>query len=124
MKIEFNKVTKFSQLIAIVLFVGVYFFGFYLGSEVRVAKVFGPKVSEVVFSCEQGKKIHTIFYKQGVHLWLPGEEDEYLLQTISASGARYARYDEGLVFWNKGDEAFVMHGDQPDPSLKNCKILS
>ena len=29
---EWNKVTKFSQLVAIVLFVGVFALGFYLGT--------------------------------------------------------------------------------------------
>jgi hypothetical protein len=31
MKIEWNKVTKFSQFVAIVLFVAVFFVGFFVG---------------------------------------------------------------------------------------------
>src|SRR5450830_1602835 len=31
MKIEWNKVTKFSQIIAIILFVAVFFLGFFIG---------------------------------------------------------------------------------------------
>ena len=33
MKIEWNKVTKFSQIIAIILFVAVFFVGFTIGKE-------------------------------------------------------------------------------------------
>lgn len=120
MKIEWNKVTKLSQIVAIVLFVAVYFYGFYLGSQVRTAKIFGDKVSEATFTCDEGKSVHAIFYKQGVHVWVGGEEDEFLLQTISASGARYARSDESLVFWNKGDTALIMRGSQMDLNYKNC----
>lgn len=121
MKIEWNKVTKFSQVVAIILFVGVYYYGFYLGSQVRTAKIFGEKVNDVVFVCDAGKSIHAVFYKQGVHVSIPKEEDEFLLQTISGSGARYARSDESLVFWNKGDEALIMRNNQMDFSFKNCK---
>jgi hypothetical protein len=31
MKIEWNKVTKFSQIVAIILFLIVFFLGFYIG---------------------------------------------------------------------------------------------
>ncbi|MFZ2523317.1 MAG: MliC family protein [Minisyncoccia bacterium] len=120
-KIEWNKVTKFSQIIAIVLFVLVYFYGFYLGSQVRTAKIFGEKINDIVFVCDAGKNIHAVFYKQGVHIWPANEEDNFLLQTISASGARYANSDESLVFWNKGDGGFIMRNDQVDPEFKNCK---
>ena len=120
-KIEWNKVTKLSQVVAIILFVGVYFYGFYLGSQVRTAKIFGEKVSDVVFSCDAGKSIHAVFYKQGVHISPANEEDNFLLQTISASGARYANSDESLVFWNKGNESFILRNNQMDPNYKNCK---
>ncbi len=122
MKLEWNKVTKISQIVAIILFVGIYYYGFYLGSETRTWKIFGPVVNDVVFTCDEGKSIHAIFYKQGVHIWPTNTEDSYLLQTISASGARYANVDESLVFWNKGAEALIMHNNEMDLSFKNCKI--
>jgi len=34
MKIEWKKVTKFSQIIAIILFVAVFFLGLFIGSKV------------------------------------------------------------------------------------------
>jgi membrane-bound inhibitor of C-type lysozyme len=122
MKIEWNKVTRFSQLIAIVLFVGVFYYGFFLGGKIRVEKILGAPVSDAVFQCDAGKSIHAIFYKQGVHVALSGAEDMFLLQTISASGARYATEDESLVFWNKGDEALVMRNNEMDMAYKNCAV--
>ncbi len=40
-----------------------------------------------------------ILLSDGRQLMLP--------RAISASGARYANADESLVFWNKGDSAFI-----------------
>ncbi len=122
MSIEFNKVTKFSQILAIVLFVGVYFLGFYLGGRVQALKVLGIKTNEANFVCDNNKNIRAIFYQQGVQIFPKGEGSHYLLQTISASGARYALSDESLVFWNKGDGAFIMRQDKVDEAFKNCKI--
>ncbi|HVY72713.1 MAG TPA: MliC family protein [Candidatus Paceibacterota bacterium] len=33
-----------------------------------------------------------------------------LPQTLSASGIRYANADESLIFWSKGDTAFIQQG--------------
>lgn len=120
-KIEWNKVTKLSQIVAIVLFVLVYYYGFYLGSQVRTSKILGEKVNDVVFVCDAGKNIRAVFYKQGVHIWPANKEDVYLLQTISASGARYANADESLVFWNKGNEVMIESNGKADTNFKNCK---
>jgi len=40
MKIEWNKVTWYSKLIAIILFVWVFFLGFHLGKEYGIALSF------------------------------------------------------------------------------------
>jgi membrane-bound inhibitor of C-type lysozyme len=122
MKIIWNRVTKFSQIIAVVLFVSVYFIGFYLGSIVRTDKIFGEKINDVVFQCNAGKSIHAVFYKQGVHIWPSGEEDRFLIQTMSASGVRYANPDESYIFWNKGNGAFIMIDNNIDLNYKNCNL--
>lgn len=121
MKLEWNKVTKFSQILAIVLFVFVYLYGFYLGRQVGIAKILGMVRSDVVFVCDGGKSIHALFYDRGVRVGFPKEPESFLLQTISASGARYANTDESLVFWNKGNEAFIMKNNEADLNFKNCK---
>ncbi len=43
-----------------------------------------------------------------------------LLQTLSASGVRYANEDESLVFWNKGNEVFVMRDGEVNSAYANC----
>jgi membrane-bound inhibitor of C-type lysozyme len=121
MKIEWNKVTKLSQFIAIVLFVLIYYYGFYLGRQVGITKILGVTKNDVVFVCDENKSIHAVFYERGVRVGFPKEPELFLLQTISASGARYANVDESLVFWNKGDEVLIMHNNEMDLSFKNCK---
>ena len=41
MKIQWNKVTWYSKVIAVVLFVGVFFLGLYLGKEYEEARLGG-----------------------------------------------------------------------------------
>jgi membrane-bound inhibitor of C-type lysozyme len=62
------------------------------------------------FECDDGKSIDAAFdngAKPGVHLSLSDGRRWVLPQARSASGARYANADESIVFWNKGDTAFV-----------------
>lgn len=120
MKIEWNKVTRFSQIVAIVLFLVVYIVGFQVGRQFESSFVLGSSVSGwVTFSCDEGKVIQANFYKHFVHLEI-GWGTLYLPQTISASGARYANDDESFVFWNKGNTAFVTQGSPSVTTFKNC----
>jgi membrane-bound inhibitor of C-type lysozyme len=107
MKIEWNKVTRLSQIVAVVLFVVVYVVGFQIGRIFENKHIFGNPMTQAKFVCEGDKTIYTDFYDRIVHLKVPGQKDIYLPQTISASGARYANKDGSFVFWNKGDTAFV-----------------
>jgi len=121
MKIIWNKVTKFSQLIAIVLFVGVFFFGFFLGRRFEDKFILGDKVaSNIKFTCADNKTIYTDFYKNFVHIETSSLGTLYLPQTISASGARYANTDESVVFWNKGNTAFITEGNPNNTTYKDC----
>jgi membrane-bound inhibitor of C-type lysozyme len=117
-KLEWNKVTKLSQLVAIVLFVGVFCFGIFLGRKVGVQAVLGNEINDAWFNCDNSKSIHAVFYKNTVHVALSDGPEIFLPQTISASGARYA--NESLVFWNKGNTAFVTEGDPNNQIYKNC----
>jgi membrane-bound inhibitor of C-type lysozyme len=47
-----------------------------------------------------------------------------LPQTISASGIRYANADESLVFWSKGNTAFITEGKTQSQSFANCLAAS
>jgi membrane-bound inhibitor of C-type lysozyme len=66
-----------------------------------------------VFDCEAGKSIQAAFDngpKPGVRLSLSDGRRWMLPQAPSASGARYANGDESIVFWNKGNTAFIEEG--------------
>lgn len=87
----------------------------------------GPSkfVSEVNYQCRDGKSIKASYYQGPVATVKPGQppipsgEVNLLLsdgrgmilpQTISASGIRYGNKDESVVFWSKGDGAFITEG--------------
>lgn len=62
------------------------------------------------FSCRSGKSIDATFVngaRSSVRLALSDGRKLSLPQARSASGARYANKDESVVFWNKGDTAFI-----------------
>lgn len=115
-KIEWNKVTPLSQAIAVVLFVAVFGLAFWLGSAWSAAKFEdnppAPKAAEsqklFTFACAQGKSIWVAFHGQdSASLSLSDGRSIDLPRAISGSGARYATKDESIVFWNKGDTAFL-----------------
>jgi membrane-bound inhibitor of C-type lysozyme len=121
MKIEWNKVTSLSQIVAIVLFVVVFIVAFQIGRTFEKQFILGKPITGFVkFVCADKKTIEAEFYKNFVHLELGWQKTLYLPQTISASGARYANSDESIVFWNKGDTAFITEGNPNNPTYKDC----
>lgn len=67
-----------------------------------------PKLAE--FNCAEEKVIKATFYPTDdkfVDLDLGNDLKMSLSRAMSASGARYAKADESVVFWNKGDTAFL-----------------
>lgn len=63
-----------------------------------------------LFVCKDGKTIAASFYPEddkAVDLVMSGETRISLPHATSASGARYAKEDDSIVFWNKGDTAFI-----------------
>ena len=124
MKIEWNKVTNLSQIVAIILFLVVLFVGFLIGRRFEDKLILGKAINNAKFVCADNKIIQADFYKNFVHIETKELKSVYLPQTISASGARYANDDESIVFWNKGDTAFITEGDPNTPTYKDCVISS
>jgi membrane-bound inhibitor of C-type lysozyme len=124
MKIIWNKVTKFSQTVAIILFIAVFFVGFFIGRKFESKFILGEPISSARFACADNKSIYAEFYKNFVHLEFGGQKTLYLPQTISADGGRYANADESIVFWNKGNTAFVTQGDPNNETYKDCAVAS
>lgn len=90
-------------------------------------------VSKVNYDCSGSKKIEasyfegpTIKVKAGeppkpsgkVSIVLSDGRTMTLPQTISGSGIRYANEDESLVFWSKGEGAFITEKDRE--TYSNC----
>jgi len=117
MKISFTRVTWYSQIAAIVLFVGVFILGIYLGKQMKEVEVAMPDVNtqtsnsgiiaSAVYFCKDGKFISGTFTEDKVDLVLSDHRKLSLPHAISASGARYANINESFVFWNKGNTAFI-----------------
>ncbi|MDD4531179.1 MAG: MliC family protein [Candidatus Pacebacteria bacterium] len=109
--IEFNKPNKYSMIIAIVLYVSVFFLGFFLGmryeNAAATARQYENGAIKAVFACPDAKAVYAEFTKEKVSLVLSDGRKIDLNQTISGSGARYANSDESFVFWNKGNGAFI-----------------
>jgi membrane-bound inhibitor of C-type lysozyme len=78
-----------------------------------MASVVHAETIHATFNCEEGKSIEAAFDngpKPDVRLSLSDGRRLVLPQALSASGARYANGDESIVFWNKGDTAFIEEG--------------
>lgn len=77
-------------------------------SDTRTAPA--PNALRVRFACTEHKNIEATFVtgaRSSVTLALSDGRTLSLPQMRSASGARYANKDERVVFWNKGDSAFL-----------------
>ena len=120
-RIEYNQVTWYSKLVAVALFVGVFAFAFYLGREFGIATEGIRQISnasvvgilnEVTYSCKNNRMIQARFRPRIVHITLSDGRSISLTQTVSASGARYANLNESLIFWNKGNTAFIQEGSK------------
>jgi membrane-bound inhibitor of C-type lysozyme len=121
MKIVWNKVTRFSQAVAIVLALAIFGLAFNFGRSYERNFILGAPTTEWThFACAEGKIIDAQFYNRFVHLEFGKQKTVYLQQTISGSGARYANSHESLVFWNKGNTAFITEGDQNNPTYSDC----
>ena len=72
--------------------------------------VYKRNSSEYTFLCKGEKSIvATFFPKEDTHVTLKLSDGRSLSlpHAVSGSGARYANTDESVVFWNKGDTAFI-----------------
>jgi len=72
-------------------------------SALRTSEILGV----ASYVCEDEKTIEAAYGNLQATLTL-GDGREYTLeQTVAASGIRYANEGEQIVFWSKGDEAFL-----------------
>lgn len=69
-----------------------------------------PQAIVASFICSGDKSIVAGFAEGKVAVQLSDGRALLLLQTQAASGARFANEDESVIFWNKGNTAFVTEG--------------
>lgn len=83
----------------------------------------GDTDKTVTYNCPDGRYITATFHlpsDQRVDVKLSDGRTYTLPHAISGSGARYANSDESIVFWNKGDGAFILEGGAT--TFDNCFI--
>jgi membrane-bound inhibitor of C-type lysozyme len=102
------------------LFLAVFGGGFIIGRIYEKKSILGEPNVKATFVCSGGEKIMAEFYDRLVRIELSRERLYLLPQTISGSGARYANKDESLVFWNKGDSAFIE--EMGTTTLSGCVV--
>ncbi len=104
--------------------VGVIFIILLTGAGYYFFQMQGPKktpLNNVAYVCADSKTVQAIYYADSVDLVLSDGRSFTLPQAVSASGARYANPDEAVVFWNKGNSAFITEGANSDNmTFKNC----
>jgi len=77
-------------------------------------------IATATFVCADDNSIVAKFYADEVALTLSDGRDLALPQAMSGSGARYANADESIVFWNKGNTAFLTEGADDTMTYKDC----
>jgi membrane-bound inhibitor of C-type lysozyme len=75
---------------------------------------------KVNYACAGSKTIVATYHADQVDLALSDGRSFTLPQVMSGSGTRYANKDESLVFWSKGDDAFLTEGDPEKPTYADC----
>jgi len=93
------------------------FFMLLAGSSAAMA---ADLIAVARYDCADGKTIDATYYSDGVDIVLSDGRVMSLAQTVSGSGARYANADESVVFWNKGNDAFITEGDPNNPIYADC----
>ncbi|MBP9757571.1 MAG: MliC family protein, partial [Candidatus Pacebacteria bacterium] len=102
-------------IIFIILLTGAGYYFFAMGGSTKTP------LNTVSYVCAENKTISAAYYADSVDIVLSDGRNFSLPQAMSASGARYASADESIVFWNKGNEAFITEGGNPENmTFKNC----
>jgi membrane-bound inhibitor of C-type lysozyme len=99
------------------------------------------QVGKTSYACDEGKTIVATYYQGeastapassstpptpngSAALVLSDGRSMTLPQTISGSGIRYANADESVVFWSKGNTAFITEGTDQSQTFSNCIATS
>jgi membrane-bound inhibitor of C-type lysozyme len=114
-------------VIIVILIIGAWYSASHKISSTQT-NVAPTPISTVSYACDAGKTIIASYYSGtstpattpgqppvpggSVSLVLSDGRSLTLPQTISGSGVRYANADESVIFWNKGNGAFMLENNQ------------
>lgn len=102
-------------IIFIILITGAGYYFLKMGGTTK------QPLNTVTYVCLENKTITAKYFEDSVDLTLSDGRNFTLPHAVSADGARYANPDEAVVFWNKGNGAFITEGGNPDNmTFKNC----
>ncbi len=137
-KIQWNKVTWYSKLLAVIVFLLTFYIGYNLGKEDQsivdlnnqlitptfTHMVTSPQaiINDVTFACSGGKTIRAQFRQNDVSLELSDGRALTVPHAISADGARYATAADAFVFWTRGQTAFITEGTNGSTTYANCLL--
>lgn len=148
MNIEWNRVTWYSWVAALVVFGAAFGIGIWVGMQIAetrnaaemsnssnasVSSTTAVKpstssavIADVSYSCENGKKVEAVYTKGQVRVTTNTGTSITLPQTISADGGRYATANESFVFWSKGNDAFIQQtiNGVSTTTYANCTQIS
>lgn len=93
-------------------------------SAAQLALADDAVIATVKYACADDKTIEATYYADKVDVVLSDGRTMTLPQTMSGSGIRYAEPDDALVFWSKGNTAFVTEGDADEPTYADCAELA
>lgn len=138
-----------TALVVVIIIVIIGAFLWYNRNTAWLAPLLGTNATTVqtesgraAYACDAGKTITAVYYSGptaavtnateppspngSVALVLSDGRNLTLPQTISGSGIRYANAGESLVFWSKGNTAFITEGAGADApqTYANCVAVS
>lgn len=84
--------------------------------------VVDQKITTINYTCDDQKNIRANYLNDKVDITLSDNRSISLAQSTSASGVRYTNIDESIVFWEKGETAFIE--ENGIETYSNCTELS
>jgi len=81
-------------------------------------------INKVAFACAGDKTIKAAFSPEKVDLTLSDGRTMSLPQAQSGSGIRYTNPGEAIVFWSKGNTAFITEGADKKETYAGCIVVA
>ena len=130
--IPWNTVTRYSQALAIILFVGVFVLGFLLGKEYELRAIRNgfaqypgapaalPHAPVTVDYLCNGTPLTAVYLGKEVRLTLPGKREITLIQKEPKEPNLFSSSDDSVTFEKSDTKAKLV--EQGSVTLSNCIV--